>query len=432
MTNVNVKELETGMILADDVRTNSGQIVATKGTELNNKLIARLDFYSIKSVLIDDSELEAEAEIRREQEEEERKRKEEAEREEREREEAEAIGRAILAQRREAEEIEKRKEAARLEAERKAKEEEEKRRKENREKFNSAGNASYSQKLKRSDEFKDFQLEYTKAIVGMQTQFKHYIATKEFDPEALIRLAKDILNSRKMTTIQLFDMLHNMRGIDDSIYAHCLNVGLMARALGKWLKLEKEDIEMLTLAGLLHDIGKAQIPDAILNKPGKLSDAEFQVIKMHSQLGHDLLRDAHLPDKVMNAVLSHHERCDGSGYPRGLKGSELDDFTMVIAIADVYDAMTAARPYRPPLCAFTAIENFEKEGLQKYRPHVVMTFLERIANAYQNSRVQLSDGRTGQIVMLNSKHLSRPMIQLAEGDIVDLYTEKDVEIVRIL
>jgi HD-GYP domain-containing protein (c-di-GMP phosphodiesterase class II) len=99
---------------------------------------------------------------------------------------------------------------------------------------------------------------------------------------------------------------------------------------------------------------------------------------------------------------------------------EIDDFACVIAIADVYDAMTSARAHREPLCSFQVISQFEKEGLNKYRTKYILTFLERIANAYNNSRVMLNNAKTGRVVYINKSSLSRPVIQLDNGEIINL------------
>ena len=127
-----------------------------------------------------------------------------------------------------------------------------------------------------------------------------------------------------------------------------------------------------------------------------------------------------LNSHIKKAALMHHERCDGSGYPMGLTMEEIDDYALIIAIADVYDAMTAARSYRAPLCPFEVIAEFEKDGLQKYKPKYILTFLENIANAYQNNRVMLSDGTSARIVLLNHRRLSKPLVQLDDGACIDL------------
>ena len=127
----------------------------------------------------------------------------------------------------------------------------------------------------------------------------------------------------------------------------------------------------------------------------------------------------------------HHERCDGHGYPNGMKFHDIDDCSQIIAIADVYDAMTAARSYRAPLCPFQVIADFELEGLQKYNPKFILTFLERIAYTYQNNRVMLTDGRKANIIMLNKQFLSRPIVGVATGTI-DLSKTPDLRIQALL
>lgn len=159
------------------------------------------------------------------------------------------------------------------------------------------------------------------------------------------------LFGKQSTTISIFDNLHNMRQIDDSTYAHCLNVSIISRMFGMWLKYSDEDLDVLTLAGLLHDIGKCKIPNAIISKKGKLTDAEYEVIKAHAQLGYDILKDQPLDERIKNAALMHHERYDGTGYPNHLVGKEIDDMAAIVAIADVYDAMTSDRCY--PTCALS-------------------------------------------------------------------------------
>ena len=171
---------------------------------------------------------------------------------------------------------------------------------------------------------------------------------------------------------------------------------------------------------LLHDIGKTQIPDDILNKQSRLTDEEFALVKQHPQFGYDILKRQPLDTHVKQCALMHHERCDGSGYPMGLTLNEIDDYARIIAIAVVYDAMTAARSYREPLCPFQVIAEFEKDGLQKYKPKYILTFLDRIATTYQNNRVMLSDGRKAKIVLLNPNRLSKPLVQLEDGDYLDL------------
>ena len=155
-------------------------------------------------------------------------------------------------------------------------------------------------------------------------------------------------------------------------------------------------------------------------------------MKNHTKLGFELLRPLGLNPRIQAAALSHHERCDGSGYPMGLKQEEIDDYAAIVAIADVYDAMTAARSYRAPLCVFEVIDSFEQDGLSKYKPQFILTFLSHIAGTYQNNRVLLSDGRVANIVMLNQNRYSKPVIQFMDGSCLDLSTQSELHIQSVL
>lgn len=268
------------------------------------------------------------------------------------------------------------------------------------------------QRVQASEEFLGFQLKYLTCINQIKDTFGKICAgEKSFDEAALLTAVID-LSSSCGTTIETFDMLYNMRTIADPLYSHCLNVGLITRMIGRWLHMEKTDVNTLTIAGVLHDIGKCKIPDDVLNKPDKLTDEEFALIKKHPQFGFDLIRDLQIDSRIKRTALMHHERCDGSGYPSQLDSSLIDDFAMITAIADVYDAMTAARRYRAPLCPFAVISSFEREGFTKYNTKFLLLFLKKLATTYQSNRVMLNDSRFCNIVMLNPHELSRPIVRL--------------------
>ena len=123
----------------------------------------------------------------------------------------------------------------------------------------------------------------------------------------------------------------------------------------------------------------------------------------------------------------HHERCDGSGYPLGLKADKIDKYAKLVAIADLYDAMTSPRVYRGPMCPFQVVEEFEREGLQKHDPKMILVFLENVVNTYLQNRVRLNNGLEGDVIYINRDHLARPTIQ-SGNDFIDLAEEQDLEI----
>lgn len=286
---------------------------------------------------------------------------------------------------------------------------------------------SYSARVTSSPGFKEFKKTFTENLTVLQDSIQKVLESDApLDEKTLLEQSTSLITPGA-TTIEIFDMIHNMRQYDDSTYAHCINVSLICRIMAKWLKFNKEDTDVLTMCGLLHDIGKLSIPDEIVKKPGKLTAEEYSLIQTHTIRGFEALQKQDLDKRIVNSALMHHERCDGSGYPNGLMAHQIDDFAKIVCIADVYDAMTASRVYRGPQCPFKVISIFEEEGLQKYDPQFILTFLERIVSSYMHNNVRLSDGRIGEVIMINPQKLSRPIIHVG-NDYVDLSKETSLTI----
>lgn len=290
---------------------------------------------------------------------------------------------------------------------------------------------TYSDHVKSTQDFKKFKDDYSKKITFIKSSLNKIMDYTDPVDQAELLSSSISLFDKQATTISMFDKLHNMRQIDDSTYAHSLNVSIIARMFGMWLEYSDSELDVLTLAGLMHDIGKCKIPDEILQKKGTLTDDEYRIIKQHPRLGYDILKNIPMDPRIKNAALMHHERCDGTGYPFGLSGDKIDDVAGIIAIADVYDAMTSNRSYRQGLCPFEVIACFELEGLNRYKPQFILCFLEHIANTYMNNDVLLSNGQTGKIVMMTNR-LTRPVIQMESHDFIDLNDRPDLYIQAIV
>ncbi len=278
---------------------------------------------------------------------------------------------------------------------------------------------TYAERLKQSEAFKEFKHDFEECA----TKFEHTIGdilkgNEDLDIDDMMTPIYSLLSEGR-TTANIFDMLHNLRLYDDATYTHCINVALITNIIAQWLRWDEAEIEIATQAGLFHDIGKLLIPDTIITKPGALTDAEYNVVKTHPQKGYDAMKALNISTHVKNAALMHHERCDGTGYPLRLKGPQIDKFAKAVAIADVYDAMTSSRYYRGPLCPFIAISMFEEEGFQKYDPEMILSFLNNIVNTYLLNTVRLNTGEVGEIIFINSTHLSRPTIKVG-NDYIDL------------
>lgn len=291
--------------------------------------------------------------------------------------------------------------------------------------------SSYYERIKSSPEFQLFKEEFETEVELFRKNMNLVVQKNtELDVKTLLQNTLAIVANHS-SNISLLDMLQNMREYDDSTYTHSLNVALICNLLAGWLKLPQEQVELATACGLFHDIGKMMIPYSIIAKPGRLSEEEFATVKTHPALGFELLQSQDVDDHVRNAALMHHERNDGSGYPLKLKGNQIDPYARMVAIADVYDAMTAARCYRGSLCPFRVIEMFEEEGFQKYDVSILLPFLENVVNSCLQNRCLLSDGRKGTIIYINKEKLSRPVVQ-CDGEYVNLADLPDVKIEKLL
>jgi response regulator RpfG family c-di-GMP phosphodiesterase len=164
---------------------------------------------------------------------------------------------------------------------------------------------------------------------------------------------------------------------------HQRRVGDLARAIGRETGLPEDTLEGLYMTGCIHDVGKIIVPSDILNKPGRLSPPEYEIIKEHAQRGYDLLKDFEMPWPVAEIVHQHHERLNGSGYPLGLKESEIRFETRIISVADVVEAMMSHRPYRPGLGMDAALAEIESARGVLYDPDVVDICAKLLKKGYQ-------------------------------------------------
>lgn len=229
----------------------------------------------------------------------------------------------------------------------------------------------------------------------------------------------------------LLDYLYCMLpGEDDMTHAHCLNSALIAGVFAKWLNLTEEDSDILIKCGFFYDIGKLKLPNELIWKPDRLTELEYTKVKTHTFIGFDLLKELDLNPHIINATLMHHERCDGSGYPSKLRGDRIDRFAKYIAIIDSYEAMTSARMYRQSLHPFQVIANFEKAGFIIYEEAILRPILSHIAAAQMGNTVRLNDDRTGEVILINQRNLSRPILRSQDG-LIDLSAETELRIEAI-
>lgn len=276
-----------------------------------------------------------------------------------------------------------------------------------------------------------FAVEYERDAGKTKKMFEDISSGKKLNKEEADTIAASVLG-KSGNNRYIIDSIMKVRNVDEYTYYHSINVSLLCLMMGKWLKLGENDITNLTLAGLLHDIGKTKIPPEILNKPGKLTDNEFEEVKRHSEYGYNIVKDTSgIPAEIATAILTHHEKEDGSGYPMGLTGDQLNLYSKVITIADIFDAMTAARTYKDKDTPVKVFDLMQHGSFGVLDPVVLRTFLENVTGYYVGAKVRLNTNEVGEVVFMNKLDFSRPVV-LVNNRYIDTMVSKNERIVEFI
>ena len=199
---------------------------------------------------------------------------------------------------------------------------------------------TYFERVQQSEQFKEFKESVTKSVENFRGQLNDIVTKTNVSDICDDMLHEvDVIVSKSRNSLHLLDMLQCLRVFDDMTYMHSMNVALICSVIGSWSGLPKEEMKTLLLCGLLHDIGKLRIPPEIIQKPGKLTEEEFKQVRSHPMLGYEILRPKNLDNRIKLAALQHHEKFNGKGYPRGLTGPEISNFSSIVTVADIYDAI---------------------------------------------------------------------------------------------
>lgn len=229
-------------------------------------------------------------------------------------------------------------------------------------------------------------------------------------------------------------LLTDINTNDYNLYQHSLNVCLYSMVLGISYGYSREDTRVLGLGALLHDIGKTRLSPKILHKPGRLTDQEFIEMQRHTLLGFEMLKDEpNIPLLSAHCALQHHERLDGSGYPRRLQGHEIHEYAKWIAITDSFDAMTTHRVYRPAMLPHQAVEVMYAGSGTLYEQRFLALFRDRMAIYPPGISVGLSTGESGVVAKINNNVPHRPVVRVLTGpDGTDLAVPYDLDLSKSL
>lgn len=217
--------------------------------------------------------------------------------------------------------------------------------------------------------------------------------------------------------------INELKSYDEYTYHHSLSVAVLAIAVANNLGMGIEEIRAIGRCAIMHDIGKTAIPIEIINKPSRLDEKEFALIKNHSSKGFEYLVNNGIGDnELWQGVLCHHEKYNGEGYPFGFKGEEIPLASRIITVADVYDALTSCRPYRSPMLPAEAIEYIMAGVDTDFDYNIVNAFIEKIELYPVGSLIELSNGE--QAIVLGSQKSLRPIVKLvSNGFVLDLYND---------
>ena len=265
------------------------------------------------------------------------------------------------------------------------------------------------------------------------------ISSNKVSKEAIaIEEAKNTLKNVSNSVEYIFTNSTNLKSSNTneineySIYMHSVNVAVLSYMLGKWANMSETKLHALIYASLLHDFGKTKIDKKIIDKAGKLTEEEFEIIKNHPVLAYNDIKDIpFISQSVLYAVLMHHERCDGSGYPLNLKGDQIHEFAKIIAIADTFDAINSNRCYKERKKPLQSLKIIKEESLTKLDYSLCNTFLKGLESYYVGQLCLLSNNKTCKIIQLNLNDIEAPLV-FSNDEFIDLSKSRNLSIIKLL
>lgn len=250
------------------------------------------------------------------------------------------------------------------------------------------------------------------SINGLNSVNASYVLDKQ--SKAIISIVDELLSAISSND-EILTILTDAYLFDEYLYQHSFQVTLYSIAIAKELGYSAEDLRLIGIGALLHDVGKLMVPKEILTKPGQLTNEEFETMKQHTRYGFDLLRNLHsISLLVAHCAFQHHERIDGSGYPRGLVDFEIHPFAKIIGVADVFDAVTTSRVYREKMLPSQGLAIVEAGSGTIYDARIVQALKKSVVHYPNGVILKLSDGSRGIVSRQNPSCAALPWIRIFE------------------
>ncbi|MGO4889009.1 HD-GYP domain-containing protein [Anaerobacillus sp. MEB173] len=269
---------------------------------------------------------------------------------------------------------------------------------------------------------------YEVAVNGFKRLFMNWQSGVKVDIWGVRRLILPLIEKEFKNANDIL-RLHHLSTKEDYLYHHAVAVAVLSAFLAQKLNYSKGDWIQVGIAGLLSDSGMSKVPERIINKKGPLTNTEIHEIRKHSIHSYNMLKPIHsITEGILLGVLQHHERLDGSGYPLKINGEKLHPFSHIIAVADVYHAMTSERLYRKKQSPYRVIEALTKEQFGKFEHRIVQTLIEGVITFSLGATVRLSTGEVGTIIFIDQQQPTRPIIKLDSGEMLNLMEKNDIYI----
>lgn len=262
---------------------------------------------------------------------------------------------------------------------------------------------------------------YNQSVGTVQKAFDNIRQTQQVPMETFVQTADDIVDNIPSSG-NIIDQLYNLPPCDDYTFRHNVNVSTISALIATWLKFPPESVSAIALTGLLHDVGKSQLPPEILGQSQRLTPANYELYKTHTTLGYELVSKVpNIAQSVLSGILDHHERADGTGYPHQLTAEDIHPYAKIVAVADLFDeALTINCDTPGALSPYASLDNLLQD-IYFIDAKTCLTFTENMMNFLSGHVVALTNGEEGRVVFVNKNRPSKSIVQLTHNDqVIDL------------